>query len=238
MMARILVLNPVSTSQWDEVTRRYLESIASPSTKVVVRSLEGAPESIETIYDAAVASRLVAEEAERAEKEGFDAMVVNCFDDPGVDAAREKATRMLVLGAGEASMITALLLGYRIAIVSTGPNAPALYHRRAMELGFYSRLAYVGYIDVGVLDLRRDEDKVLGMLEEEARRAIEAGAEVIVLGCTGFIGMGEKLSRRINAPVVDPAPTAFKLAEALVGAGLRHSKKHLYNVPVHKRENR
>jgi allantoin racemase len=33
------------------------------------------------------------------------------------------------------------------------------------------------------------------------------------------------LARGLDVPVIDPAATALKLAEALVGAGLTHSKR-------------
>ena len=52
----------------------------------------------------------------------------------------------------------------------------------------------------------------------------EDGAEVLVLGCTGMTGMAERLSHELNVPVIDPIPTAVKLAEMLVGLGLSHSK--------------
>ncbi len=234
-MTKILVLNPVSTDQWNKITFEYLQRIASPTTTVVVKNLPNAPKSIETFYDASIASEHVVREAIRAEKEGFDAIVVNCFDDPGVDAARELVT-IPILGAGETSMIFALLLGHRFAIISTGPNTPAIYHRKAMKLGIEARLGYVGFIDIGVLDLRKDEDKILKLLEEESRRSFSAGAEVVVLGCTGFIGFGEKLSKKINVPVIDPAPTTFKVAEVLATLNISHSKKLLYNIPKHKVE--
>lgn len=233
-MPRILVLNPVSTSAWDELTYEHLRSVAFPGTEVVVRSLGDGPASVESEYDRDLASVRVVEEVLRAEEEGFDAVVINCFDDPGLHASRERAS-ILVLGIGETSILTALLLGHRIAIVSTGRSSRALYHRRAMELGVADRVAYTGGVEVGVLEMRRDVGRLKKLVVEEARRAVaEHGAEVVVLGCGGFIGLAREVEEEVGVPVVDPTPTTFKVAEALASLGARHSKAYLYAPPEHK----
>lgn len=233
-MPRILVINPVATNKWDNITREFLEKHASPGTHISVRSLKEGPESIESEYDRDLVAHLVVDEVVRAEKEGFDAVVINCFDDPGLHAARERV-RILVLGIGETSIITALLLGHRIAIISTGRNARALYHKKALELGILDRVAYTGGIGLGVLEMREDLDLLKNQVLAEARKAIEEyGAEVIVLGCGGFIGLTKELEEALGVPVIDPSLTTFKVAEALASIGLRHSKVFLYNPPEHK----
>ncbi len=233
-MPRILVINPVATSKWDELTQSFLEKHASPETSIVVRSLREGPESIESEYDRDLVAHHVVEEVVRAEKEGFDAVVINCFDDPGLHAARERV-KILVLGIGETSIITALLLGHRIAIISTGRNARALYHKKALELGVLDRVAYTSGIELGVLEMREDLELLKKQVLAEARKAIEEyGAEVIVLGCGGFIGLTKELEEELGVPVIDPTLTTFKVAEALASIGLRHSKAFLYNPPEHK----
>ena len=233
-MIRILVINPVSTSVWDKVTQEYLEKIASPNTQVVVRSLREGPKSIESEYDRDLAARYVVEEVVRAEKEGFNAVVINCFDDPGLHASRERV-RIPVYGIGETSITVALLLGHKIAIISTGRNARALYHKKALEMGIVDRVAYTGGIELGVLEMRENVELLKKQVLGEARKAIEEyGAEVIVLGCGGFIGLADDLSKELGVPVIDPTPTTFKVAEALTLLGLSHSKKYLYNPPEHK----
>jgi len=233
-MPRILVINPVSTSVWDKVTYEYLKSIASLRTEVVVRSLKEGPKSIESEYDRDLAARYVVEEVVRAEKESFDAVIINCFDDPGLHAARERVS-ILVLGIGETSIITALLLGHKIAIISTGRNARALYHKKVLELGIIDRVAYTGGVELGVLEMREDVNRLKKLVMDEAKKAIDVyGAEVIVLGCGGFIGLAKDLEKALRVPVIDPTPTTFKIAEALVSVGMRHSKVYLYNPPEHK----
>jgi len=223
-MPSILVLNPVSTDIWNELTYSYCRKIVSSDTEIHVRNLSNGPKAIEYDYDREIAAPYVVEEVIKASREGFDAVVINCFDDPGLDAAREVSDK-LVLGIGETSIMAALLLGHRIAIISPGRQSIPIYHRRAMALGIEKRVVHIAGIDIGVLDIRRDLDKVKETLLGEIERSIrDHAAEVVVLGCGGFIGLAEELSIRANVPVIDPTMVTVKLAESLIGLRLRHSK--------------
>lgn len=236
IMPRILVINPVSTSLWDKITYEYLKNAAFPGTEVSVESLSEGPKSIESEYDKSIVARYVVEKIMEAERRGFDAAVINCFDDPGLHAARERVS-IPVLGIGETSIITALLLGHRIAIISTGRNTRALYHKKALELGVIDRVAYINGIELGVLEMRKDINTLKKLVVSESKKAIDHyGAEVIVLGCGGFIGLAKEIEKEVNVPVLDPTLVTFKTAEALVSLGLRHSKAFLYNPPRHKLE--
>lgn len=227
-MSHILFLNPVSTNIWNDITERYLKKKAHVGTKVFVENLIDGPESIESETDVVRAAPLVVEKVIEAEENGFDAVVINCFDDPGLHAARERAS-ILVLGIGETSIIAALHLGYRFAIISTGEKSRVTYELKARELGVRERLAYSSGIPLRVLDLRTSEDRTKQALLEEARKAVENyDAEVIVLGCGGMIGLAEELSKELNVPVIDPTIATLKIAEGFLEMGLRHSKKFLY----------
>jgi allantoin racemase len=223
-MPRILILNPVSTDIWNELTYSYCSRIVDPDTEIHVKNLSNGPRAIEYDYDREIAAPYVVEEVIKANKEGFDAIVINCFDDPGLDAAREVSDK-LVLGIGESSIITALLLGHRIAIISTGRQSIPIYHRKAMTLGVEDRIVHIAGIDVGVLDIRKDIDNVKEILLGEIERSVRHhGAEVVVLGCGGFIGLAEELSTKTKVPVIDPTMVTVKLAESLTRLRLMHSK--------------
>jgi allantoin racemase len=223
-MPRILILNPVSTDIWNELAYNYCSKIVDPDTEIHVKNLSNGPRAIEYDYDREIAAPYVVEEVIKANKEGFDAIVINCFDDPGLDAAREVSDK-LVLGIGESSITTALLLGHRIAIISTGRQSIPIYHRKAMTLGIEGRIVHIAGIDVGVLDIRKDIDNVKEILLGEIERSVRHhGAEVVVLGCGGFIGLAEELSTKTKVPVIDPTMVTVKLAESLTRLRLMHSK--------------
>lgn len=228
-MVRILVLNPVSTDVWNDITLKVLEAVACDSTEVLVENLERGPKSIESDFDIVSVAPHVVEKVDEAERRGCDAMVINCFDDPGLEACREKAS-MLVLGIGETSIISSLHLGHKFAIISVGEKSKALYDVKVQKMGLKNRMAYATGIDLKVLELRRDEEKTRQMLLEEGLRAVEVFlAEVIVLGCSGLVGLSGWLSKKLHVPVIDPTITTFKIAEALASIELKHSKRYLYS---------
>jgi len=234
-MLRILVVIPVSSSQWNKLTERYALEYVSANTKIDVTNVEKAPESIECHHDSTLAAPATVEAVAEAERKGYDAVVIGCFDDPGLHGARE-CVSIPVLGLGETSMTIASLLGNKFAVISTGKNSGAIYERKAMELGLIKRLAYSSGIDVAVLKLMEEKAKVKQLLLEEARKAIDNfGAEVIVLGCGGMMGFSEELSKILNVPVIDPLLVTVKMAETLASLGLRHSKAWFYNIPTHKK---
>jgi allantoin racemase len=222
---RILVLNPVSVEIWNELTYKYLEKIIESSTQIVVKNVEKAPPAIEYEYDKVLAEHLVVEEVVKANKEGFNAVVINCFDDPGLYASRE-VSDIPVFGIGETSLYYALMIGNNIAIISTGRHSSIIYRRRVRELGIEDRVVYIAGIEMPVLDLRKDERKTIDMLVKELEKAVNNyNADVAVLGCGGLIGLADYLSNIMNMPVIDPTLVTVKIAEASAKLKYRHSKK-------------
>ncbi|MBU2644488.1 hydantoin racemase [bacterium] len=221
---KIMVINPVSTDVWDQKDREYLEEMAFKDTELEVVSLPAGPESIETYYDEAIASPEILKIVEKAE--GYSAIIINCFADPGLYACREKS-RTLILGAGETAMTTATLLGNKFAVLSIMNNARGQFETAARRMGLSDRLAYVAGIDTPVLEIENSPETEKQLLEE-AETALRIGAEVIVLGCTGLFGFADILRKNLSCTVVEPAAVTFKIAEALGSIGLAQSKTGMY----------
>ena len=53
-------------------------------------------------------------------------------------------------------------------------------------------------------------------------------AEVICLGCAGMAGLEEAITSELGVPVIDGVAAAVRLAEAVVGLGLKTSKVSTY----------
>lgn len=221
---KILILNPVSTAIWNETVRQYIEAIASPETSFNVANLDEGPESIEHEHEVVEAAPLTVKRIIEAEREGYRGVIINCFDDPGLHAAREKVS-IPVLGIGETSITLALTLAPTIGIISTGSNSKIYYRRKALNLGFTNRIVYCSGIDVGVLELRKNIDTVLEKLYLEGRRAVEDyNARGIVLGCGGFIGVAKRLEEMLKVPVIDPTLITFKFMEGILKLNYTHSR--------------
>jgi len=193
-----------------------------------VVSLAQGPASVECRYDEAIATPDVLRQVKEAAQEGFDAVIVDCFGDVGVKAAREIA-EIPVIGPGESSMLLAVALGQRFSVITVLRNLLPVVYETAEVLGLHRKLASVRYVDIPVLEVM-DRERLKKALLREMLEALEKdGAQVLVLGCTGMSGVTSELSQRLrergyDVPIVDPSGAALKFAEALVKMGLKQSK--------------
>jgi allantoin racemase len=166
----------------------------------------------------------------QAERDGADAVVIDCMGDPGMDAGRE-ATSLLVLGPAQTAMHLAALLGHRFSIVTVLDAVVPLLDDLATKYGLAGKLASIRSVDIPVLELD-DHERLVGALVSESVKAIEEdGAHAIVFGCTGMRGCADGLRASLadagypGIPVIDPVIAAFKIAEAMVDLGLTPSQR-------------
>ena len=226
--ARILYLVPGPLSRArgvEELERRrtHLQEWAFPDTEVGIAENPDGPGSIESAYEEYVSIPGSMELAASAEADGYDAIILGCFGDPGLDGFRE-ILRVPMVGPCEAAMHVACTLGHRFGIVTVLDSIVAPLHKLARIAGLDSRVASIVACDVPVLDLHAGSyDAVLAA----CRTTLDAGADTIVLGCMSmaFLGVAEELSAELGVPVINPARTALKTAELLLGSGLTHSKR-------------
>jgi len=222
---RIRVIVPVSTEIWNEKIKEAYETVKDFDTEIKIVNLSRGPESIEQYYDIAWAELETLKEAEKAEEEGYDAVIIYCFSDPALFAAREKLT-IPVVGLRESAIHVAAMLGRKFSIVGVGSENSKGKTLDAIRMyGLESKLASIRMTEFLVLDIAKDIEKIKQALLEEARLAIKQdGAEVIVLSCGSLIGVGKWLQEQLGVPVVEPGLIALKIAEDLVKLNLSQSK--------------
>jgi allantoin racemase len=227
---KIRVIEPVITKGLEGNSLEELGPLARPDTELSAVSLDAGPASIESTYEASLAAPNVVNKIVEAEKEGVDAVISNCMDDPGVEAAREMVS-IPVIGPCETSMHFATMLGHRFSIIGVMEADERPFHDHARKAGLEDRLASVRAINIPVLELEDRERAVRALVEQSVNAVREDGAHVIVFGCTGMAGMAQAVEDGLrergitNVPVIDPAKLAFKIAEALADMGLSHSKR-------------
>jgi allantoin racemase len=230
MAPRILIVNPNTTASMTETIAAAARAVAAPGTEITAVTSAMGPASIEGFYDEAfavpglIAALLSAKEA--------DAGIVACFDDTGLDAARSAAP-FPVVGICEAALVTAGQLARRIAIVTTLPRSTVPLEELVRRYGFAER-AMVSACNIAVLDLERPGSGAGEKLQAEIARALDKGAEAIVLGCAGMADLARTLSQEFGVPVIDGVAAAVKQAEALVGLKLATSRRGAYAVPATK----
>jgi len=207
---KILVIIPILPRKGEECLRpsEGAQKYVGSDTKVDAINIEYGPASIESVYDDAMAAPFVVKKAEWAERNGYDAVVVSCMMDPGVKAARE-AVNIPVVGPREACMPIASMLG---------ANPKTILPR-----------------GIPVLQMHDDLDRTYQALKRDAERAMEEGAEVLVLGCTALSGMAERLNEELDISVLENEGTALKVAEMLVDLKVTHSKLTYPKPPEKKR---
>ncbi|HDK26288.1 MAG TPA: hydantoin racemase [Candidatus Atribacteria bacterium] len=229
-MKKILVINPITTDSFNNMVKSYLEELKSPDIEIEVVNIKAGPSSIETFYDEAFALPEILKTIEKYKAE-CNAIVINCFADPAVNAARE-LTDIPVVGPAEASMMIALMLGHRFGVISTFRNSGPWVELQARNMGIEEKLAGAIGVDIPVLELEKDFKKTVRYLINAARNLIDSkGAEVIVLGCTGMAPVARIIKKELGVPVVEPMTAAFKMAELMVSLKLNHSKIGLYMTP-------
>jgi allantoin racemase len=225
---RVLVINPNASVEMSDVIREQLHAVARPDTVVDVVNPPGAPPAIESALDEAACVPPMLRMVREAGDRGYDAVVIACFSDPGLDAARE-ATDLPVVGIQDAAMHLAAQIGYRFSVLTTLAHRAPLRERAALLAGLDRRLASCRPLDLPVLETVVNREQVVRKIVRVGREAIDVdGAEVLVLGCAGLGDLAIRASRELGVPVIDPNAAALKLCETLVDLGLTHSRAGLY----------
>jgi allantoin racemase len=233
---KIRAVTPIITEVFGPMIIEEFEKVARPGTEISNVFVRSGPASVESAYDEALTAPDVIARVREAQEEGMDAVIINCFGDPGLDAAREVVS-IPVLGPCEASMHVAAMLGHRFSVVTVLERLIPELELHAQKYGVGWKLASARSVDLPVLDLEKGREQFVGRMVEKAVEAIEEdGAHVIVLGCTGLAGLDAQVKdglreKGYEVPVIDPASTALKIAEALVDAKLAHSKRSYPSPP-------
>jgi len=224
---KILVIVPVLAGFWEELTKKELSKAARADTKIDVVGLKKGPVSIECEYDEVFAALELIEKVKEAERNGYDAVLIGCFTDPCIYAAKE-AVKIPVVAPAEASMAISSILGEKFSVILPkiiGRGAYGIVKRQAKTYGFESKLASVRSIKIHVLDFIKMREELKAAILEEAKKAIDLdGADTIILGCGGMIGIAKEVQETIKIPVVDPIMAALKFAEMVVDMKISHSK--------------
>jgi len=233
---RIAFIDPVGPEGACPFLKEELEKIKRPETGLEFVCLDRGPGHLEYRYYEALVIPDLLHTIKRLEKDGYDAAIIGCFYDPGLFAAREITTRLVVTAPGEASVILASTLGQRFSIIVGREKWIPQIRENLAAYGFMDKLASFKALGLGVFDFQADAATTLNKLKEKAREAVEGdGAEVVILGCTMQFGFYAELQEDLGVPVVDPVISSFKYAEFLVELrdrfGWNTSKRFSFETP-------
>ena len=206
----------------------HVAAVAAPGTMVELHGL--APGSYSpggTAADLArdpllrpAGIRQIVENAARAEREGYDAVAITIVQDLGLREARSRV-RIPVAGYGEAAMRHAGSRGLRFSVVAFDRGIAEAIAAEIVTLRMERWALPVTLVDAdygSVVDAFARPTALATAFSEAARRAIAAGARLIIPGQTI---MAEALwSHGVpdvdGVPVLDPIAVTIADAERMV----------------------
>ena len=211
-------------NEWGHIQKGLLAPLKIPGVEITEVDLPRAPiKEINSAYLVGLGAMLQVEEAIKAEKAGYDAVVLGCLDEPGVSEAKE-ALSIPAVGEAEASMHYASLVGRKFSFVGGSPESKGVLEDLAKKYGLYHKLASVRKISASPLDFASQKSGVLERLLAVGRQAIEEDGADALIGYGGIDGI-EHLRRELGVPVISPVQASVLMAEALVRSNLSHSKR-------------
>ena len=243
MSIRILAISARADRLYDEERRAVMAAAVSPGTEVEVRSLVGVgvPGTAFLPATSLFMNQLLLA-VQQGERDGFDAVVIACCSDPGLEDAKDLVS-IPVTAPLEAAVATARGLG-RLGIVAPriasgeGENLPQdanwvrrLVHRYDGESAFAgvwsARAGHPSAEETQRLlvedppglraavraEMSASIDGPAGDAAEAAWR--ESDATVLFFACTLWGGLLGPIRERVPVPVLDPLETPVRYAELL-----------------------
>lgn len=228
---KILVIIPSVNKTHNEATLEMLHPYLMPNVKLGISNVKyGGLESVPArAYYPTIP--YVIQEIIRGYKAGYDAIIPSCFADPGVHESRSMV-EIPVVGAGQAGLHLACLLGYRVGIIELGGTEIAAMHGKGSN---WARQMVISYgLEKRVLSIRSlrltstelgNSDLAFKKILATAKKSLEQdGVEVLVFGCTLIMGFANQLSDALKIPVIEPLVAALNMAQTLINMNLKQSR--------------
>lgn len=192
----ILVVNPNTSEEMTVAIDRIAHAAAGSSANVVTRCSVQGPHTIEGPLDAALGAAGMLEVV-GAYPYSFDAVVVACFGDPGVNALR-LLVRVPVIGIGAASFTQAAFISQRFAIVTPSVGTPERYAEVTAAMGMSKQFLGTYQTQLAVADFESGDPAVLDTLVFHAQQAVKDGADCLLFGCAGIADQIHDIEERVG----------------------------------------
>ncbi len=208
-----------------ELIAKEVKELTNGSVELEVVTIERGAETIESIYDEYVNAPYILQKVVEAESRGADAVIIDCFGDPALDAARE-LVEVPVVGANQASTYLAAQLAGLFSVINILPGTELQVINLIRKYGLVNHLVSIETINYGVNEVVKGGEGVVKAIKEAVSKAVTKGAKAVVLGCTGMSGLYRRLVSELGSEVLIIEPFRAALSQAISYAllGIRHSK--------------
>jgi allantoin racemase len=133
----------------------------------------------------------------------YDGVMLACFGDPGLLALREMSSAP-VTGMAEASCQAAARMGRRFSIITGGVRWRPMLEEFVAMIGLSHQLASVRTVAPTGAEIAADPEAAHAMLAAACNSAAaEDGADVVILGGAGLLGIAGKIADRVPVPLLD-----------------------------------
>ena len=206
----IVIINPNSTVSMTDAMVETAKKVA-PDAPVVGWTSSKGPLAIQGEQDGKAAVPPLLELVRKAEEAGAKAIIIGCFDDTGLNAARTLAS-CPVIGIGQAAYHLASLYGARFSVVTTLDVSVPILIENIQSYGLERNLGRVRASGVPVLDLEDDRENATHRVKMEIRAAFdEDHIDSVVLGCAGMVHIVDDADD-LSIKLIDGVHAAVKMA--------------------------
>jgi len=208
----IVLINPNSTKA---MTDAMVDTAKKTGVEVEGWTSHAGPAAIQGPEDGEASIPPLLTLVRKASDAGAKTIIIGCFDDTGLDAARDIAA-CPVIGIGQAAYHIAVLSGRRFSVVTTLEVSVPILESNIRSYGFTSQLARVRASGVPVLDLETDPAGTAPVVMGEINRAVsEDKVNTIVLGCAGMVHIPSHFDKNGAVRLIDGVTSAAQLAMLL-----------------------
>lgn len=226
-----------------EGLQSVLDGVAREGTQIDIKSIKHSTYKVDDPYIAMLNNISMLEGVIEAEKQGYDAVIIGCANDPAILEARQ-AVDIPVIALTETSMHLATTLGHKFGVITVHKNLVALLDNKVKEYNMGSNsIPTVRFLEMGdnpvdtLLRMLMDPETISDQLDELCQAAVAEGAQVILPACAALgpatTLLGYKEVPGTGVPVIDVSQIAVKMAEMRVdlqrSAGLGRYKNSVPN---------
>lgn len=201
---------------------QFLDAAKAPGTTIDLKGMVPSAKHVHGLTEFRCAQQLI-RNAIQAEREGYDAVIIGHFQEPGLNEAKS-VVDIPVIGLGESSMLYACTLGRKIGLVTIDDVFIPWHEDQAIRYGLDKRVVGVRAINTNLDEFMRafatEEGYriVIDRFREQVAPLVAEGIDVLIPagGLPMLLLSREKGFAVGGAPVVNGIPIAVKMAEAAV----------------------
>ncbi|NNE88719.1 MAG: HyuE hydantoin racemase [Silicimonas sp.] len=205
----IVLINPNSTESMTHAMLRTARE-AVPTAEFEGWTSHDGPPAIQGSEDGRLAEAPLLQLVAKASEQGASAIIIACFDDTALKAARALAS-CPVIGIGQAAYHLATVAGERFSVVTTLEVSVPILETNIQAYGLAGQLAKVRASGVPVLALEDDPQAATSEVIAELRKAAqEDQVDSVVLGCGGMVDIDQSQTPEIR--IIDGVRAAASFA--------------------------